>query len=247
MPHSVFVRLFAGVALLTACSGSPAGKSAGSSSAAVTPPPAAAAVKTSSADGAVASSQPLPHDTISDRADAGRISGDAKSTIWVVMASDFQCPYCKSWHDAFFQSLLKDYVNTGRVRMAFINMPLSIHPNAVVAAEAAMCASVQNKFWPMHEALFAQQSKWAPLKDPSPVFASLAASTGLKMPEWKQCVEQHLTLSLIQADHDRASRSGAGSTPTFFVTGQAPLSGADANVRGAIDAALAKAGTKPAP
>ena len=109
-----------------------------------------------------------------------------------------------------------------------------------------MCAAVQNKFWPMHEALFAQQGKWAPVKDPLPVLESIASSTGLRMPEWKQCMSQHSTLALIQADHDRGTRSGAGSTPTFFV-GSQTLAGADADVKGAIEAALAKAGSKPAP
>src|SRR5665213_2320624 len=99
------------------------------------------------------------HDSTNDRADAGRILGSPNAKVWVVMASDFQCPYCKAWHDASFQKLVKDYVNTGRVRLAFLNMPLSIHPNALPAAEAAMCASVQNKFWPMQEALFATQAK----------------------------------------------------------------------------------------
>ena len=128
MSHRLILRLLAASAFAAACTGSNAvGDSAGTHVA-----------KSRTSDGSLALPQQLPHDTISDRADGGRIAGDPKATVWVVMASDFQCPYCKTWHDAAFQSVLKTYVNTGRVRLAFLNMPLSIHPNAVVAAEAAL-------------------------------------------------------------------------------------------------------------
>jgi protein-disulfide isomerase len=197
-----------------------------------------------SADGSVGTQ--LPHDSISDRADAGRILGDPKASVWLVMVSDFQCPFCKTWHDAAFQPLLTKYVNTGRVRMAFLNMPLSMHPNAVPAAEAGMCASVQSKFWPMHDALFAAQARWETMANPIPVLDSLASTVGVNMVAWRQCVSQHQTRPLIQADHDRASSNGVNSTPTFFV-GDQRLSGTDANLSAAIDAALARAGKKPAP
>ncbi|HEY4130775.1 MAG TPA: thioredoxin domain-containing protein, partial [Gemmatimonadaceae bacterium] len=126
---------------------------------------------------------------------------------------------------------------------AFLNMPLSIHPNAIPAAEAAMCASVQNKFWPMHEALFATQPTWESLKDPKAKFDSIATSLGVNMPQYHTCVDKHLTLPLIQADRDRARGAGVNSTPTFFV-GSKTLAGSDADIRGAIDAAL-KSGKTP--
>jgi protein-disulfide isomerase len=184
-----------------------------------------------------------PRDSISDRADHGRIAGDSTAKLWVIMASDFQCPYCKAWHDAAFPGLMNDYVKTGKIRLAFLNMPLSIHPNAMPASEAAMCASVQNKFWPMHEALFATQQSWETMRDPSTKFDSIAGSLGVNVPAYRTCVSKHLTVPLIQADHDRARAAGVNSTPTFFV-GNQTLTGSDANLRGAIDAAL-KA-TKPA-
>ncbi|MFI5229951.1 MAG: DsbA family protein [Gemmatimonadales bacterium] len=193
-----------------------------------------------------------PGDSISDLADRGRILGDSGAKLWVLMASDFQCPFCKEWHDANFSSLVKSYVDTKRIRLAFINMPLSMHPNAVPAAEAAMCASVQSKFWPMHEALFASQSTWEQLPDPKPKFDSIAASLGVAMPAWRDCVSRHLTLALIQADHDRIRNLGVNSTPTFFVNGkmlvnsQGLSAGAAADIPGAIDTALkAGAGTSP--
>jgi len=184
----------------------------------------------------------LPHDSISDRADRGRIAGDSAASVWFVMASDFECPFCKQFHDESFDQIMQKYVNTGKIRLAYVNYPLSIHPNAVPAAEAAMCASVQNKFWPMHNALFATQGKWESLPNPNVVFDSLAASVGVDSAAYHTCVSKHLTLPLIQADHDRAAQSGVNSTPTFFIGGRMIAGAAPyATFEAAIDSALAHA------
>jgi protein-disulfide isomerase len=206
-----------------------------------------AAAVTASADGSVGSAIPsgLPRDSVTDRADRGRIAGDENAKIWVVMISDFQCPFCKQWHDASFETVLHDYAEKGKIRLAFINFPLNIHPNAIPASEAAMCASVQNKFWPMHEALFAQQQQWAALPNPASKLESIAASIpGINMAAWKTCVAKHSTLPLIEADHDRWRGVGIGSTPAFSVNGKLITNpdgsspGAGADVVGAIEAAL---------
>ena len=63
----------------------------------------------------------------------------------------------------------KEYIATGKVRWIFINYPLvSIHPNAVPAAELVMCAGRAGKFWEAHDLVFRTQKVWAPLKDPGP-------------------------------------------------------------------------------
>ena len=104
-------------------------------------------------------------DSISERMDHARILGESSARIWFIMLSDFQCPYCKQFHDQSFAALRQQYVTTGKVRMAYINYPLPSHANAWPAAETAMCAGLQGKFWSMHDALFAGQSAWAERKD----------------------------------------------------------------------------------
>jgi protein-disulfide isomerase len=228
MPSPVF-HLFVAATLVAACSrpGAAADKAS-------TPP---AATSTASASATTKTTGAIPHDSISDLADRGRILGDSSAPVWVIMASDFQCPFCKQWEDANFAQIVKDYVKTGRVRLAFLNMPLSMHRNALPASEAAMCAAVQNKFWVLHDTLFASQSQWEVLPDPRAKFDSISKALGVDMPQWRSCMAQHATLALIDADRDRARQAGVNSTPTFFV-GNQTLAGADANVRGAIDAAL---------
>jgi protein-disulfide isomerase len=182
-------------------------------------------------------------DSVSTAADRGRIRGAESAPIWLVEVSDFQCPYCKQWHDQSFAAIDREYVQTGKVRLAYLNYPLSsIHKNARAAAEAAMCASVQNKFWELHESLFGTQERWAEAENPVPTFDSLAVAAGVAAPAWRQCMSSHATAALIDADRDRSSRSGVGSTPTFFV-GDRLLAGAYPvdSFRVAIDAAIAKA------
>jgi protein-disulfide isomerase len=209
-----------------------------------TPRDTARAASTATTGKTASGSVMLAADTISQRADRGRILGDTAAKVWVIMASDFQCPYCKQWHDARFSQLMKNYVAKGRIRLGFVNFPLSQHQNALPAAEAGMCAAAQNKFLPMHESLFATQPKWETLRNPTPIFDSLATAAGVSMPPYRECVEKHLTRPLIEADHDRWASAGVGSTPTFFVAGKMLPGGADADVGAAIDAALGTGAAK---
>ena len=182
-------------------------------------------------------------DSVSTAADRGRIRGAETAPVWLVEISDFQCPFCKRWHDESFATIDKEYVQTGKVRLAYLNFPLSMHPNARAASEAAMCASVQGKFWPLHKSLFDSQTKWAAQSNPTSTFDSLAVAAGVDTAAWRGCMTSHATGKLIDADHDRSSTAGVQSTPTFFV-GDRKLEGAYPvdSFRVVIDAAIAKAG-----
>ena len=130
--------------------------------------------------GAAAAPAPqLPTDSLSTAADKGRILGSDKAPIWMLVVSDFQCPFCRQWHTETWESLRKEYVATGKVRVAFVHFPLGMHANARAAAIAAMCASAQGRFWPVADAIFKAQDRWKDLKDARPYFDSLARSAGL--------------------------------------------------------------------
>jgi protein-disulfide isomerase len=172
--------------------------------------------------------RPAQTDSIITRADLARIQGSSTATLWVIEVSDFQCPFCKQWHDQTYAALRDQYVKTGKVRLAYVNFPLSSHAHAWPAAESAMCAGAQGKFWPMHDGLFATQTRWQALSSPMIVFDSLAQANGLDMPSWRDCVASGKMKPLIEADHDRAARAGASATPSFMIgnqilTGAQPL------------------------
>jgi protein-disulfide isomerase len=176
------------------------------------------------------------------RADDGRLAGREDATVWLIEISDFQCPYCKQWHDSTYPAIRRDYVDAGRIRMAYVNLPLTSHKHAQPAAEAAMCAAAQDKFWPVHDAIFDAQERWARLPDAMPAFTDMARAAGVEMTAWQRCVQQHQTRDLIEADAGRAQRSGIGSTPSFIVGNQL-IAGAYplAVFRQVLDSALATA------
>ena len=185
--------------------------------------------------------KPAPPDSNLTRADLARIQGSASAPVWVIEVSDFQCPYCKQWHDQTYAALRDQYVKTGKVRLAYVNFPLGSHVHAWQAAESAMCAGAQGKFWPMHDGLFTSQNSWEALGSPTVVFDSLAQANGLDMKRWRDCVKSGIMKPLIQADHDRAAKAGANATPSFMI-GDKILTGAQpiAELAQAIDSALVK-------
>ena len=163
----------------------------------------------------------------------------------MIIASDFQCPYCKMWHDSSDLTIRREYIDNGKVRLAFVNFPINSHANAIPAAEHAMCAAAQDKFWQMHDSLFAAQDKWATLPNPASALEQIATSAGVDVNALRACVAAHKMLPLIEADREKASRAGVRATPSFFIGSQL-LEGVQPaeNLRKALDAALASAGAK---
>lgn len=177
------------------------------------------------------------------KADAGRIQGDANAKIWIVEVSDFQCPYCKMFHDSTYATIKREFIATGQARMAYVNFPIQTHENAVPAAEAAMCASVQGKFWAMHDELFKTQATWAGLTNPSQHFELLAKKIAVEIPSWRACVAGGVMRRLITGDRQRGVSSGVNSTPYFFIGDEAIRGAAPAQAfRDAMKKAKAKAG-----
>ncbi|MEX2177615.1 MAG: thioredoxin domain-containing protein [Gemmatimonadaceae bacterium] len=160
-----------------------------------------------------------------ERADAGRIQGDTAAPVWIVEVSDFQCPYCRMFHEETYPALQREFIRTGIVRLAFVNLPLQMHRNAQPAAEAAMCASAQGRFWPVQDAIFASQERWANIADPAPYFDSLVVAAGVNAAEFRDCIQSGTIRRLIAADVGRAAGVDIRSTPTFFV-GDERLNGA---------------------
>jgi protein-disulfide isomerase len=184
-------------------------------------------------------------DSLIGVADRGRILGAESATTWLVIVSDFQCPYCKMWHDESFAAIKKQYVDTGKLRVAYLNFPLSMHPNAMPAATYAMCASAQGKFWEAEEKIFTSQGAWEKLPDPRAYFDSLSTSVGVDMARLRACLRTDAMKPLIEADLERGRAAGVQSTPTFFV-GQRQLLGAQplAEFRRVIDSVLAASAKK---
>ena len=148
-----------------------------------------------------------------------RTKGSAKAPVTVYEMSDFQCPFCKQHVDQTWPALEREYVATGKVRWIFINFPLSMHRNAPAAAEFAMCAAREGKFWPAHDLLFRRQKTWAELPNTGTYFLGLADSLKLPREKVKGCLETGVTRQEIRDDAAGAMKSGAHSTPSFYIEG----------------------------
>jgi protein-disulfide isomerase len=177
-----------------------------------------------------------------ERADAGRIQGSRTAPVWIVEISDFQCPFCRQWHEKIYPVIHKEFIVPGHVRMAYVNLPLNIHQHAVPAALTAMCAAEQDRFWPVHDKLFQTQERWASMTTVNAIFDSLAVAGGVDAARWRSCMRSGVMQRVLNGDLSRAAASGVRSTPTFFVgdqmiEGVAPIT----DFRAAIQRARAKA------
>jgi len=151
---------------------------------------------------------------------AARTKGRADAPVTVYEMSDFQCPYCREFALGTMPVLEREYIEPGKVRFVYINLPLSsVHRNAASAAEVAMCGARQQRFWPMHDLLFRHQDQWAALASPRAYLLALGDSAGLDRTLLAGCVTSGATAAEVRADAERARRSGATSTPTFYIEG----------------------------
>ena len=151
---------------------------------------------------------------------AARSKGSPQAPITVYEMSDFQCPYCRRHAVESFPLIEAEYIETGKVRWVFVNFPIpSLHPNAVPAAQTAMCAANQGAFWPVHDLLFLHQDKWAPLQEPAEFMVTLADSVGIDRAQLADCLQTQATLPQIRVDAQGAAKAGATSTPTFYIEG----------------------------
>lgn len=149
-----------------------------------------------------------------------RSKGSKSAPVTVYEMADFECPYCRDFAMQTFPALEKQYITTGKVRWVFINLPIpSIHPNAVPAAEFAACASREGKFWATHDMLYATQEKWEHLKDVSPYLLSQILPLGLNAGAMQKCLQSGVAANMVRDDVAGAQRSGASSTPSFYIEG----------------------------
>ena len=106
----------------------------------------------------------------------------------------------------------KDYIDTGKMKLVFMDFPLSFHQNAQKASEAGKCAGDQGKFWQMHNRLFANQNAMA-ITD----LSRYAEAIGLDMPKFKRCLEGGEHAGEIQRRMAEGKKAGITGAPAFLL------------------------------
>jgi protein-disulfide isomerase len=173
--------------------------------------------------------------------EADHILWTAHAPLTVVEYGDFECPNCKQAAPAV-KLLLQRFC--GRVRFIYRHFPLEgVHPHALQAALAAETAAAQGEFWPMHDALFQNQSNLE-----LPALRRYAERLELDMGRYDAEMADQRHLQRVR-DHIRSGeRSGVRGTPAFFVNDRIEdVSFGIQRLFDAVDAALTLRGSSPAP
>ena len=138
--------------------------------------------------------------------------GDANAPLTIVEFSDFECSYCRRFHEQVFPQLKRKYIDTGLVRFVHKDLPLPFHPHALPAAAAARCAGEQNRYWEVYSALFDQQNCLS-----CKGVLAIAAGQDVDTTKLKICMERKVSIAEINANRSEASLHNIRATPTFVI------------------------------
>ncbi len=146
-------------------------------------------------------------------------TGDKNAKITMIEFSDYECPFCKRYFDQTYPQLKKDYVDTGKMKIIYRDLPLSFHQNAHKEAEAANCAREQGgdaAYFKFHDEMFTKTTSNGTGLSLEQL-PTLAGNVGLNGSILKQCLDSGKYKDEVDKDLADASKIGADGTPTFFI------------------------------
>ncbi|MFZ5895741.1 MAG: DsbA family protein [Myxococcota bacterium] len=157
--------------------------------------------------------------------------GPENAAVKIVEFSDFQCPFCSRAAEVVHK-IREKYGD--KVRFVFRQYPLPMHAQAHIAAEAALAANAQGKFWEYHDVLFKNQQQLD-----RPALENHAKEAGLNVPQFKKALDDKKLAEQVDADMKLGEQVQVQGTPTMFVNGARVDNPGDFNsVASMIDAAL---------
>jgi protein-disulfide isomerase len=173
---------------------------------------------------AIASSERSPRRIVVEGVDltgVGYDKGSPTAPLVVVNFSDFGCPFCGSFARQTEPEIEKEYVQTGKVFFKYVPFVMGMFPNGDEAAHASECAAEQGRFWPMHDALYANQAEWKKARSPLPAFERYAKGIGLDVPRFAKCYAVPDVDPGTMRANVAAGKLGVRVTPSFVVNGKA--------------------------
>ena len=151
-------------------------------------------------------------------ANASPILGSADATITLIEFGDYQCFYCNRFFHATEPDIMKNYIETGKVKMIFKDFTI-IGQDSINAAHAAHCAQKVGKFWEFHDILYnnwaGENTGWASPKN----ITGFAKQIGLDEEGFKSCMSEARYLSVIKGSYSDGQTLGVTGTPGFFIIG----------------------------
>ena len=144
--------------------------------------------------------------------------GDKNAPITLVEFGDYQCFFCNKFFHDTESSIVKNYVETGKVKIIFKDFTI-IGPDSVGAANAAHCAKDQGKFWEYHDELYnnwgGENNGWASSEN----LVKFSQNIGLNQDQFTQCMSDGKYKKLVEDSSNDARNLGITGTPAFFVIG----------------------------
>lgn len=158
-----------------------------------------------------------------DFAEDGPVLGDKDAPITMVEFSDFQCPICRAFYYRVYPEIKSKYVDTGKVKIVFRNLPLTqLHPDAFNSALAATCAREQGgdeAFFLMHDKIFEGQdpNETGAVEISVESLEQYASELKLNKTAFQSCMGSDKAKSLVQADIDLSDTAKINGTPGFII------------------------------
>ncbi|MCV0430042.1 thioredoxin domain-containing protein [Nitrosopumilus sp.] len=151
-------------------------------------------------------------------ANGSPILGNPTAPVTLIEFGDYQCHFCNVFFHSTEDSILKNYVETGKVKMIFKDYNI-IGPDSVNASHGAHCAKDQGLFWEYHDILYTnwtgENNGWASSEN----LGRFAQEIGLDMDIWTECMLEGMHSQTILGSNEDAKSLELTGTPAFFVIG----------------------------
>jgi protein-disulfide isomerase len=147
------------------------------------------------------------------------VKGNPSAKITLVEFADYECPHCKRFQPVLRQ-ILDEFHDS--VKLYFKHYPLPQHTNARLAAEAAVAAQKQGKFWQFQDRLWDNQDDLSPAE-----IEKLAKETGLDVAKFRQDLASEAVKNRVQKDRADGAAAGLQATPTLYIDGREYTDGRD--------------------
>ena len=146
--------------------------------------------------------------------------GSENASITIVEFGDYQCEACYHWFHNTRDTLIDNYIETGKTKLVFVDLPF-LGRDSPKAAQASYCAEDQGKYWEYHTMLYTFQdgppdSGWADRDR----LNSFAFSLDMNMDEFNECVDSSKYQKRVKANYNEAVKHGVQQTPTFIIISQ---------------------------
>lgn len=167
--------------------------------------------------------------------------GKANAKVTVIEFADFRCPFCERFYSDAEKNVMRDYVDTGKVKYYFRGYAF-LGPASTAASEASECANEQGQFWKFHDWMYSNQASESDTEYYSKNnLITYATNIGMNKAKFADCLNSDKYAAQVNQDLSEGQAAGVNGTPTTFVNGT-PIVGAVpyAQVKAAIDQALAQ-------